>query len=320
MSSIKCYAGASAVTPPSGVVVLYAKTDGRWYFKADDGTEYAMRPEGAGTGDLKADGTVPLTADWDMGDFSVTMKTLTLDVAQGTAPLTVTSTTLVANLNADLLDGNEATAFAQSSALGTAAAEDVGYFATAAQGSTADTAVQPGALGTAAAEDVGYFATAAQGTTADGAVQKATFDANTILAADTDDTPAALTVPEQTLVGRITAGNIDALTVTEVKTLLGISNSALNKVITGTTYTILAADDGYNLIFTNAAAIAVTVPDTLDTDFQCAIVQTTAAGIPTATRSGTDTINGAATGVAPADQWKAMYLTQYAAGTWWAAF
>ena len=38
----------------------------------------------------------------------------TSTVATGTAPLTVTSTTVVANLNADLLDGNQATAFATS--------------------------------------------------------------------------------------------------------------------------------------------------------------------------------------------------------------
>lgn len=38
--------------------------------------------------------------------------TLTSTVATGTAPLTVTSTTAVANLNADLLDGNHASAFA----------------------------------------------------------------------------------------------------------------------------------------------------------------------------------------------------------------
>ena len=43
-------------------------------------------------------------------------------------------------------------------------------------------------------------------------VLKSLFDANTILAADTDDTPAALTIAEQRLVGRITSGNIDDLT------------------------------------------------------------------------------------------------------------
>ena len=55
--------------------------------------------------------------------------------------------------------------------VGTAAAADVGDFATAAQGGLADSAVQPGDLGTAAAEDVGAFATAAQGAKADTALQ-----------------------------------------------------------------------------------------------------------------------------------------------------
>ena len=39
---------------------------------------------------------------------------LTLTIADGTAPMTITSKTLVANLNADLLDGNEASAFSGS--------------------------------------------------------------------------------------------------------------------------------------------------------------------------------------------------------------
>ena len=84
---------------------------------------------------------------------------------------------------------------------------------------------------------------------------------------------------------------------------------------TGVTYTIVAADVGKVIVCTNAAAIAVTLPDTLDTDFQCTVVQA-GAGVPTVTRSGTDTINGAATGVTPSAQWKGMYLAQYAAGTW----
>jgi len=52
-----------------------------------------------------------------------------------------------------------------------------------------------------------------------GAVMEADYDANTVLAADADNTPAALTVAEQTVVGRITGGNIDALTVAELATL-----------------------------------------------------------------------------------------------------
>lgn len=53
-------------------------------------------------------------------------------------------------------------------------------------------------------------------------VLKALFDANTVLAATADNTPAALTVAEQTLVGRVTAGNVAALTATQVRTLLGL--------------------------------------------------------------------------------------------------
>ena len=60
----------------------------------------------------------------------------------------------------------------------------------------------------------------------DDVVTKALFDANTILAADGDDTPAAVTVAEQRLVGRITAGNITALTAAEVLALIGVESGA----------------------------------------------------------------------------------------------
>jgi len=67
--------------------------------------------EAAGTGDLKADGTVPLTANWDVGAYHITALRFISDVATGTAPLTVSSTTVCTNLNADLLDGESAGAF-----------------------------------------------------------------------------------------------------------------------------------------------------------------------------------------------------------------
>ncbi len=59
-----------------------------------------------------------------------------------------------------------------------------------------------------------------------GAVLEALFNANTILKADTDDTPSALTIPEQRLVGRITAGVITALTAAEGRTLLNVADGA----------------------------------------------------------------------------------------------
>ncbi len=54
---------------------------------------------------------------------------------------------------------------------------------------------------------------------ADAYVTKALFNANTILAADADNTPAALEVTEQTVVGRITGGNTAALSVAQLITL-----------------------------------------------------------------------------------------------------
>jgi hypothetical protein len=54
----------------------------------------------SGTGDLKADGTVPLSANWDVGSFYIRAQTFVSDVATGTAPFTVSSTTEVTNLKA----------------------------------------------------------------------------------------------------------------------------------------------------------------------------------------------------------------------------
>lgn len=65
----------------------------------DDHTQY-----------LLADGTRALSADWDVGANSVRALTFAADVTTGTPPFLVFSTTVVSNLNADLLDGVEASA------------------------------------------------------------------------------------------------------------------------------------------------------------------------------------------------------------------
>ena len=57
-----------------------------------------------------------------------------------------------------------------------------------------------------------------------GAGMDADYNANTILAATVDDTPAPLTIAEQTVIGRITGGNIVGLTSAQIRTLLSISN------------------------------------------------------------------------------------------------
>jgi hypothetical protein len=67
----------------------------------------------------------------------------------------------------------------------------------------------------------GADVTDATNVAAAGAVMDADYNANTILAADTDDTPAPLTIAEQTVVGRITGGNIAGLTAAQLKTMTG---------------------------------------------------------------------------------------------------
>lgn len=54
-----------------------------------------------------------------------------------------------------------------------------------------------------------------------GFVPESLYDANTILAANSDNTPAAVTVAEQRILGRKTGGNIAALTAAEVNAILG---------------------------------------------------------------------------------------------------
>lgn len=57
----------------------------------------------------------------------------------------------------------------------------------------------------------------------DGKVPKSLYDANTVLAANSDDTPAALTMGASTMLARLAAGNIKAATPAEIATLLGPS-------------------------------------------------------------------------------------------------
>jgi hypothetical protein len=76
------------------------------------------------------------------------------------------------------------------------------------------------ALTSAEVADAIAAALASYSTTAQ-VVLKSLFDAHSILYAASDDTPAALTVGASTLVGRLGAGGIGALTVAEVLELLG---------------------------------------------------------------------------------------------------
>jgi hypothetical protein len=59
-----------------------------------------------------------------------------------------------------------------------------------------------------------------------GYVLESLFDANTIIAANSDNTPVAVTVAEERLVGRITSGNITALTAAQVRTFADVPSNA----------------------------------------------------------------------------------------------
>jgi hypothetical protein len=92
-------------------------------------------------------------------------------------------------------------------------------------------------------------------------------------------------------------------------------SSSVFRTISGTSDTILESDNGKILIYTNASAIAVTLPDGLSLNHNFRVVRA-AAGVPTVTPV-TDTINGAGSGIAPSAQWKSAFFTQYASTEWY---
>lgn len=72
----------------------------------------------------------------------------------------------------------------------------------------------------------GADVTDAANVNAAGAVMEADFNANTILAATTDDTPIPVPIGEQQVVGRLTGENIKGLSQAELATLVGTTTTA----------------------------------------------------------------------------------------------
>ena len=98
---------------------------------------------------------------------------------------------------------------------------------------------------------------------------KSIYDANTIVAANVDNTPVALTVAEQTLVGRITGGSIDDLSPTQVRTLLNVADGAVAAGTAGDAYAVSHEAD----TTAHAASSIVNTPagDIIATTVQAAI-------------------------------------------------
>lgn len=90
------------------------------------------------------------------------------------------------------------------------------------------------------------------------AVRKDIYNAQTILAAVSDNVPAALTIAEQRLVGRITGGDIAALTAAQVRTLLDVLTLA------ETLAAVPSLDATGKLILTGSSQIGTKTADLLN--------------------------------------------------------
>lgn len=102
-------------------------------------------------------------------------------------------------------------------------------------------------------------------------VLKSLFDANTILAATSDNTPAAVTMGASTFLARLAAGNIKAASVAEILTLLDVPTKSLwdaNSVVIATSdNTPVALSMGASTILARLASgdIIAATPDQLTT-------------------------------------------------------
>ena len=86
----------------------------------------------------------------------------------------------------------------------------------------------------------------ASGITKGGWVNRSTFDANTILKADTDNAPEALAVAEDRIVGRVSGGAIDGLTPAQVVEVISVPTRAewLENGFENLTDSVMTFDDG----------------------------------------------------------------------------
>jgi hypothetical protein len=84
----------------------------------------------------------------------------------------------------------------------------------------------------------------------------------------------------------------------------------------GTTYTLASTDCGTEVAFTNAAAVTVTIPATLTTGCNIAILQTTAAGQVTVTGTAVSaaTLHSAHSYTKTFGQWSVIGINIYTTG------
>ena len=142
MAQIVLNEGAVPLTPSSGKVTLYAKTDGNLYKQDATGVEVQL----GGSGGAAA-------VAWGSITGTISAQTDLTPAAIGAAPTTHTHT--AANISdstaagRSLLTAADAAAQRTALGLGTAATTASTAYATAAQGTKADSALQPAVIGVA---------------------------------------------------------------------------------------------------------------------------------------------------------------------------
>lgn len=171
--------------------------------------------------------------------------------------------------------GIDATARAAAAAAQTTANTAVTNAATAQ--STANSATSAAATAQSTANAAGTAAAAAQ-STANAAVPKTLYDANTILIATVDDTPAPLTVGASTIVGRKASGDIAALTPTESKVILSLdqlTNDAQTKAAINTAYSAKSPVVGADVVYVGDSASSYVIKKATLSDLASLLQQST---------------------------------------------
>lgn len=129
------------------------------------------------------------------------------------------------------------------------------------------------------------------------------FDAQSILSATANNTPAALTIAEQRMVGRITAGNVAALTGAQIMTILTGQSGADFSMNTHKITSVVnptSAQDAATKAYADAIASGVDTKDSCRVATAAALPACTAAGSGvgktlTADANGVLTVDGVAT-------------------------
>jgi len=129
----------------------------------------------------------------------------------GTDPITFIQTTGPGSF----VGGNGITITGNSIAINTAVTVDLNTAQTLTNKTLTSPKINENVAVTATATELNYTdgVTSAIQTQLDSKIAASLYDANTVLAATADNTPVALTVGEQTLVGRVSGGNIAAIAI-----------------------------------------------------------------------------------------------------------